>query len=254
MATRFILTKLVFKPSPQLLLNTQSPHLPPMQPKKNNSRVKPLPVTPLKKSIKKIEHGIRDTDIEYMILMDRKTGKVHIDHTDKKSDSVYVSPKKFDKVNKTTGYNTIMTHNHPMVALGEIPVPESFSPDDIFTAISLNLAGVRAVDMFYTYIIKRPKNGWPKITSNGNKFTADLMKILKRVQNHYRREVNEGRLSLVIYERDISHWIAREWAKYLKVPYVRNRNGRRIKMHFNTTELPSWYKPIKKGVKKTLSK
>jgi|GEM_PF-1444970 len=58
----------------------------------------------------------------------------------------------------------VLTHNHPRGwgfsenSLGRIG--NSFSPADIYLAISANLSEIRAVTPTYTFSMKRPKTGW----------------------------------------------------------------------------------------------
>ncbi|MGL4519319.1 MAG: hypothetical protein ACRCUJ_06505 [Phocaeicola sp.] len=59
----------------------------------------------------------------------------------------------------------VLTHNHPLGwmakegTLGRIG--NSFSKEDVFLAISKNVAEIRAVTPTYTFVMKRPENGWP---------------------------------------------------------------------------------------------
>lgn len=58
--------------------------------------------------------------------------------------------------------NSILTHNHPR-SLGKSGIRRignSFSSDDIMSAISVNAKEMRAVTPTYTFSIKRPKGGW----------------------------------------------------------------------------------------------
>lgn len=58
--------------------------------------------------------------------------------------------------------NSILTHNHPR-ALGRkgvYSIGNSFSADDVNTAVTFNAKEIRAVTPTYTFSIKRPKNGW----------------------------------------------------------------------------------------------
>lgn len=58
--------------------------------------------------------------------------------------------------------NSILTHNHPR-SLGKSGIRRignSFSSDDIRTAIRVNAKEMRAVTPTYTFSIKRPKGGW----------------------------------------------------------------------------------------------
>jgi predicted ABC-type ATPase len=69
-----------------------------------------------------------------------------------------------------TGYehkvkNAIVTHNHPRglqyAADSFGYVGNSFSAADIFTSMRLNAKEMRAVTPSYTFVMKRPKGGWP---------------------------------------------------------------------------------------------
>lgn len=182
---------------------------------------------------------------EKLLLVDKRNGQIKLSHSDKNADSVYVDSQTIRNINKQVKNNLIATHNHPVLTVGKFDIPISFSPEDIYNAISLNLAGIRAVDAFYTYIIKRPKNGWPKIKSK-KEFMSDLYKIDEKLRKKYQKDVNSGKMSLVTYRRNFSHWIAREMCKSLGLPYVRLRNGvKRTSMKI--TKKPDWYKP-KKGL------
>lgn len=58
--------------------------------------------------------------------------------------------------------NSIITHNHPR-ALGQKGIKaigNSFSQDDIVSAVSTNAKEIRAVTPTYTFSVKRPKGGW----------------------------------------------------------------------------------------------
>lgn len=209
-------------------------------------------MTTLRKNLRREENSIRNEQKEWMTLIDTK-GKVHKKHTDRNTDSVYISPKTFNKINRITNNQTILTHNHPYETLGNLAVPSSFSPNDLYTAIVLNLAGVRAVDPVYTYIIKRPKKGWPKIGS-AKKFTDELMKIDSNTRKYWKKMVNEGKMDLYTYERDIAHYVAREFAKHLGLPYVRNKRKGMGYKRMPITEIPDWYKPQTHKGKTTKSK
>lgn len=58
--------------------------------------------------------------------------------------------------------NSILTHNHPrsLAEKGIKRIGNSFSIDDINTAIKTNAKEMRAVTPTYTFSIKRPKGGW----------------------------------------------------------------------------------------------
>lgn len=60
--------------------------------------------------------------------------------------------------------NTVMTHNHP--SGWSYPensirrIGNSFSKDDILTAVRWDLSEIRAVTPNYTFVLKRPEKGW----------------------------------------------------------------------------------------------
>lgn len=67
----------------------------------------------------------------------------------------------------------VLTHNHPRgwgfseKSLGRIG--NSFSPADIYLAVSANLSEIRAVTPTYTFSLKRPKTGWGVSVNELNK-------------------------------------------------------------------------------------
>ncbi len=58
--------------------------------------------------------------------------------------------------------NSIITHNHPrsIGSKGILRIGNSFSGEDIKSAVSLNAREMKAVTPTYTFSIKRPKGGW----------------------------------------------------------------------------------------------
>lgn len=58
--------------------------------------------------------------------------------------------------------NSILTHNHPrsLGTNGIRRIGNSFSSDDIRSAIKVNAKEMRAVTPTYTFSVKRPKGGW----------------------------------------------------------------------------------------------
>lgn len=63
---------------------------------------------------------------------------------------------------KSIPANTIMTHNHPrsLGLKGIKSIGNSFSADDIASAVKVNAKEIRAVTPTYTFSLKRPKGGW----------------------------------------------------------------------------------------------
>ena len=69
--------------------------------------------------------------------------------------------------------NAILTHNHPrsIGSTGISRIGNSFSKEDIVTAVKLNAKEIRAVTPTYTFSVKRPKGGWGgSAKSIGNAF------------------------------------------------------------------------------------
>lgn len=63
---------------------------------------------------------------------------------------------------KNVPANSILTHNHPrsIGKKGINAIGNSFSRDDIISAVVTNAKEMRAVTPTYTFSVKRPKNGW----------------------------------------------------------------------------------------------
>lgn len=63
---------------------------------------------------------------------------------------------------KSIPENSILTHNHPrsLGATGIRSIGNSFSKQDIVSAVETNAKEIRAVTPTYTFSVKRPKGGW----------------------------------------------------------------------------------------------
>lgn len=78
-----------------------------------------------------------------------------------------------NKTHVTMYEDSIVTHNHPYSKglgsslAGRIWVP--LSGTDIYSAISTNVAEIRAVTGTYTYSLKRPKGGWGMTSAQAKK-------------------------------------------------------------------------------------
>jgi hypothetical protein len=118
-------------------------------------------------TINHIERKIRTLPLEKFVLFDRKTGNTIFESTGfvdgvqfSDSDAALLKMMGDEK-------NTIFTHNHPSSVLSEKGTPgiiaTSFSGDDISFGAYINVSELRAVSADGSvYIMKRPKNGWPK--------------------------------------------------------------------------------------------
>lgn len=58
--------------------------------------------------------------------------------------------------------NAILTHNHPrsIGTSGIMRIGNSFSKEDVVTAVRMNASEIRAVTPTYTFSLKRPAGGW----------------------------------------------------------------------------------------------
>lgn len=91
----------------------------------------------------------------------------------------------------------IMTHNHPRGweypenSLGRIG--NSFSPEDIYLAVNWNLAEMRAVTPNFTFIMKRPEQGW-------NIAMKELQTIVRneneKLRIEFGKRIDEGTLTV----------------------------------------------------------
>jgi hypothetical protein len=88
--------------------------------------------------------------------------------------------------------DTVFTHNHPRgwgypeKSLGRIG--NSFSSQDIYTAIKANVQEMRAVTPHYTFSMKRPESGWGDINSVRNIIESENNKL----SNEMWKGINSG--------------------------------------------------------------
>lgn len=73
--------------------------------------------------------------------------------------------------------DTVVTHNHPTPQKkGVQSIGNSFSKEDLMTAIGGNAREVRAVSPRYTFSIKRPANGWGMTGTQASRIYAQASK------------------------------------------------------------------------------
>lgn len=83
--------------------------------------------------------------------------------------------------------NSILTHNHPR-ALGQSGIRRignSFSSEDIMSAIKVNAKEMRAVTPTYTFSIKRPKGGWGVSVAEVTKAFANANRTVSKQGRNY---------------------------------------------------------------------
>lgn len=102
--------------------------------------------------------------------------------------------------------NSILTHNHPrsLGASGIRRIGNSFSSDDIKSAVKTNAKEMRAVTPTYTFSVKRPKGGWGVSVDDVSKAFAAANKTVQKQGLDYLDRTgwnNSG-----IARAEITHW------------------------------------------------
>lgn len=120
--------------------------------------------------------------------------------------------------------DAIVTHNHPRGwavperELGRIG--NSFSMEDLILAISRDVAELRAVTPNYTFVMRRPVNGW-------GVFWKDLMEDYKRENKKLGKELGDriARGTLTVSRANATHYhiLAKRIAKKYDWEYVKAR-------------------------------
>jgi SPP1 gp7 family putative phage head morphogenesis protein len=100
--------------------------------------------------------------------------------------------------------DSVFTHNHPAgwgYPEGSLMrVGNSFSNADVLVAAKYNVSEVRAVTPYYTFVMKRPKNGWPEtdkiravfVSENSGVKKYMMGLINKAEQNHHRKTLERA--------------------------------------------------------------
>lgn len=102
--------------------------------------------------------------------------------------------------------NSILTHNHPRAlgANGIKRIGNSFSSDDISSAITTNAKEMRAVTPTYTFSVKRPKGGWGVSAGEARKAFADANRTVYKQRNSYLKKT--GWKDSNIARADVTHF------------------------------------------------
>ena len=122
--------------------------------------------------------------------------------------------------------NSILTHNHPR-SLGESGIRRignSFSSDDIRSAIRVNAKEMRAVTPTYTFSIKRPKGGWGVSVAEAKKAFANANRRVSKQGRNYLdqtkwHESNIARAAVTHY-----HKVMKILAKKYGWEYTKKKN------------------------------
>ena len=155
---------------------------------------------------KKFETGVV-LDRNGNVVIDKRGAKYSVEFTDEECAKMK---------------DCIFTHNHPRgwqepeKSLGRIG--NSFSPADMYLAITHNVSEMRAVTPNYTFIMKRPEEGWGIIISK-------LEKLVNQENNKLRAEftkrINNDTLSPTMASAVHYHILWKRVAEKMKWSYTK---------------------------------
>ena len=125
--------------------------------------------------------------------------------------SIVIGRQLIDKLKKDG--NAVYSHNHPRGT-------GSFSSQDLTMASVTNLKEMRAVTDTpfgkFTFIVTRPKEGWPKMDRINSTYARYKDKILLAIGNRYDPSVKENMMQLNVAA---SHAMIKVVTDKLKIPY-----------------------------------
>ena len=154
------------------------------------------------------ERDIVSKPVEHVLLFDAN-GRRKYALGDNNPNKVTI-PEDVIEYSRVSGALTL-THNHPNGA--------SFSIQDILTARQMNLAELRVVGKSslgkFTYILKRPENGWPK----KEKIWEAYLKYRGTIQDALVPRYKSGLISKTVAEAAFSHALSKLTAKELGLDY-----------------------------------
>lgn len=109
----------------------------------------------ISKTLKASESSIRRNKYESAIVIGKNGNILLNKNGGKRSVS-------FTKEEAAKLKDAVFTHNHPSAlrASGIMRIGNSFSADDLVTAVKTDVKEMRAVTPTYTFSMKRPKGGW----------------------------------------------------------------------------------------------
>lgn len=122
--------------------------------------------------------------------------------------------------------NSILTHNHPR-SLGESGIRRignSFSSDDIRSAIKVNAKEMRAVTPTYTFSIKRPKGGWGVSADEATKAFADANRTVSKQGHNYLNQTKWNESNIARAEVTHFHKVMKMLAKKYGWDYSKKNN------------------------------
>lgn len=110
---------------------------------------------------------------------------------------------------KSIPANTIMTHNHPR-SIGEKGIKRignSFSVEDIASAVGVNAKEIRAVTPTYTFSLKRPKGGWGgSVKDIVSDYQAANKKVFTSNKGYIWEQSQKGNYDSALERAEVSHF------------------------------------------------
>jgi hypothetical protein len=170
--------------------------------------------------------GLDKFDLEHIGYFDPQGKKIADAIGTRTSTSIRLLPEEVQRI--VGGY---MIHNHPK-PLPDDPMShtyqESFSPVDVTSAITRNVAETRVVGWEHTYYLRRPANGqWANVPQDA----IDLVrKRHKALSDALKYQMQTGLMSLAEVHHDYAHTLWQDVAQELGATYWRtsNRTGERV--------------------------
>ncbi|WP_307996610.1 hypothetical protein [uncultured Bacteroides sp.] len=155
---------------------------------------------------KKFETGVV-LDRNGNVVIDKRGAKYSVEFTDEECAKMK---------------DCIFTHNHPRgwqepeKSLGRIG--NSFSPADMYLAITHNVSEMRAVTPNYTFIMKRPEEGWGIIIS---KFEKLVNQENNKLRAEFTKRINNDTLSPTMASAVHYHILWKRVAEKMKWSYTK---------------------------------
>lgn len=122
--------------------------------------------------------------------------------------------------------NSILTHNHPrsLGTNGIRRIGNSFSSDDIRSAIKVNAKEMRAVTPTYTFSVKRPKGGWGVSADVASKAFADANRTVSKQGHSYLTKTGWNESNIARAEVTHFHKVMKILAKKYGWDYSKKNN------------------------------
>ena len=122
--------------------------------------------------------------------------------------------------------NSILTHNHPrsLGTNGIRRIGNSFSSDDIRSAIKVNAKEMRALTPTYTFSVKRPKGGWGVSADVASKAFADANRTVSKQGHSYLTKTGWNESNIARAEVTHFHKVMKILAKKYGWDYSKKNN------------------------------